>query len=60
MVACFITCHQREDVILDYYDHIQGEIKFPRAVITYILNGVDEDGGEMPKITPGFLEKKRR
>lgn len=53
-------CHQREDVILDYYDHIQGEIKFPRAVITYILNGVDEDGGEMPKITPGFLEKKRR
>jgi len=51
--------HQRDDVVLGHYDHIQGVIKFSRAVSKYVVNGVDEATGEIPNITLGFLEKRR-
>lgn len=46
-------------MILGHYDHIQGVIRFSRAVSEYVPNGVAEDTGKIPNITLGFLEKRR-
>lgn len=60
VVVCFIMFHKGDDVILDFDDHIQVMIKFSGAVSKNVLNGVDEDTGEIPNIiTLGFLEKRR-